>query len=637
MKKLAIIGASYLQKPLIEKAKRMGIQTHVFAWAAGDVGEEAADFFYPISIRQKDDILDACKKIGIDGICSIASDLAIITVNFVADKMGLVGNSQNCTYVSTNKYAMRECFRQNGDPSPWNMRVTPGSGLPAQEFHYPLVVKPVDRSGSRGVTKVFNRDELGKAIEKAQKVSFSGQVLVEEFVQGQEYSVECISWKGAHHCLAVTKKFTTGSPHYIETAHLEPAGLHPSVIGRIKAVVYHALSSLQIENGASHTELKIDSEGNIVLIEIGGRMGGDLIGSDLVEASTGVDFVRAVIQAALGEKPDIERQQKRRAAAVRFILSQEDIKVLELVKREHPEYLLQEEVFQVPGKEAEDSSTRCGYYLLSAERVCDISMYLPEGYVENKDEKIKGGGKIEQKIEAYQSGNVFDFDDSIILHYYPERIYQMLCSENGAIMENGGFPLLELGLGRGYSAEAFSKYFTDYTVLDGSQEMIGQFIEGHPELKVNIIKTYFEDFTGGREYGAIVMGFVLEHVDNPIEILCKYKSLLADYGSMFIAVPNAESMHRRLGYFAGDLADMQALSQTDLELGHKRYFTVDSLKHVVESAGLSVVALEGLFMKPVATRQMVSLGLSPKYLEALCRLGKDYPQLSNSILMECKK
>lgn len=87
MKKLAIIGASYLQEPLIEKAKSMGIETHVFAWAAGDVGEKSADYFYPISIVEKDEILKRCREIGIDGICTIASDLAVITVNYVANNI----------------------------------------------------------------------------------------------------------------------------------------------------------------------------------------------------------------------------------------------------------------------------------------------------------------------------------------------------------------------------------------------------------------------------------------------------------------------------------------------------------------------------------------------------------------------
>ena len=83
MKKLAIIGASYLQEPLIQKAKSMGLETHVFAWAAGDVGEKSADHFYPISIVEKEQILKTCQEIDVDGICSIASDLAMLTVNYV--------------------------------------------------------------------------------------------------------------------------------------------------------------------------------------------------------------------------------------------------------------------------------------------------------------------------------------------------------------------------------------------------------------------------------------------------------------------------------------------------------------------------------------------------------------------------
>ena len=121
--KLAIIGASYLQLPLIRKAKSLGFETHVFAWAVNDVGEAEADFFYPISIVEKDQILEKCKEIGICGICSIASDLASITVNYVADKMGLVGNSMDATMKSTNKHLMRLAFEEFGDPSPKSMLV----------------------------------------------------------------------------------------------------------------------------------------------------------------------------------------------------------------------------------------------------------------------------------------------------------------------------------------------------------------------------------------------------------------------------------------------------------------------------------------------------------------------------------
>ena len=117
MKDIAIIGASYLQVPLIEKAKEMGLITHVFAWEAGDPGEKAADHFYPISITEKERILEKCRDIGISGITSIASDLAAVTVNFVADALHLAGNSPQCALFSTNKHEMRMAFERGGDPS----------------------------------------------------------------------------------------------------------------------------------------------------------------------------------------------------------------------------------------------------------------------------------------------------------------------------------------------------------------------------------------------------------------------------------------------------------------------------------------------------------------------------------------
>lgn len=319
-KKLAIIGASYLQEPLIQKAKSMGIETHVFAWAANDVGEKSADYFYPISIVEKEEILKKCQEIGIDGICSIASDLASITVNYVANKMSLVGNSLECCLISTNKHLMRKQFEKCNNPSPKSIQVDNKTDLDSLDINYPIIVKPTDRSGSRGIYKLYNSDNLKVAIDKAIKESFEKKALVEEFVEGKEYSVEYISWKGEHHFITVTEKYTTGAPHFIETGHLEPAPLEEEIVKKIKEVVEHALSSLKIENGASHSEVKIDSSGNIKIIEIGGRMGGDMIGSNLVPLSTGYDFVKAVIDVSLGIQPEIPTGKSIAKAEIKFDL-----------------------------------------------------------------------------------------------------------------------------------------------------------------------------------------------------------------------------------------------------------------------------------------------------------------------------
>lgn len=377
-KKLAIIGASYLQAPLIQKAKDMGIETHVFAWAAEDVGEKIADYFYPISITEKEIILQKCRDIQIDGVCSIASDLAAVTVSYVAVNMGLTGNSLESTYFSTNKNAMRKRFEENGDPSPRSYLVHEEKELDGKRCVYPVIVKPVDRSGSRGITKLENRAGLSDAIEEAKRQGFQKAALVEEFAEGQEYSVECISWQGAHHFLALTKKYTTGAPHFIETAHLEPAPVSKSVMNQVKAVTFHALDSLQIKNGASHTELKIAENGTIKLIEIGGRMGGDCIGSSLVQLSTGIDFVRAVIQIALGEEPDLQQKNSGMAAAIRFICTEKDRLALACVKREHPQYVIHEDLWSDSVNAVTDSSTRSGYFLMQTQSREQLERYLPE-------------------------------------------------------------------------------------------------------------------------------------------------------------------------------------------------------------------------------------------------------------------
>lgn len=376
MKKIAIIGASYLQEPLITKAKKMGIETHVFAWKANDVGERIADYFYPISIIEKEEILKKCKEVKIDGICSIASDLAMVTVNYVANQMNLQGNSDKCTLLSTNKHYMRNAFQRHGDPSPKSYIVESLDEIDSLELEYPIIIKPTDRSGSRGITKLNDANGLKNAIINALELSFEHKALVEEYVSGKEYSVECISYHGNHTLLAVTQKYTTGSPNFIETAHLEPAMLGGTTINRIKEIVFHALDSLEIKNGASHTELKIDEYGNIKLIEIGGRMGGDFIGSNLVELSTGVDFVKTVIDVALGGIPQIHFNNEKNYAGVRFVFSQEDIEVFNELNNSHPEYIVKSEINDISG-DVVDSSTRFGYYLLKTNNYNELEKYMP--------------------------------------------------------------------------------------------------------------------------------------------------------------------------------------------------------------------------------------------------------------------
>ena len=361
-RKIAIIGAALFQEPAIAAAKEMGLETHVFAWAAGDPGEKTADFFYPISIREKDLILEECRRIGIDGIVSIASDLAMETVNYVAEEMGLPGNTTAATKISTNKHWMRKAFEENGDPSPRSMLVDAKTDFNSIDMEFPLIVKPTDRSGSRGVHKVYDRRKLRDAIIRAREYSFEDKAVVEEFVEGDEYSIEYISFRGQHWFLAATQKITTGAPYFIETGHRQPAPLSEEMLNRVKAISEHALDTLGLENGAAHIELKIDGD-RINIIEIGGRMGGDFIGSDLVKLSTGYDFVKGVIKVALGEDPEVPEIIPVDHSGVNFIISQKDVEAYEQFKADHPGIILKEHIDSDLSDIVTDSSNRHGYYI----------------------------------------------------------------------------------------------------------------------------------------------------------------------------------------------------------------------------------------------------------------------------------
>ena len=367
MKKIAIIGANSFQNRLIEKSKALGFETHVFAWASGAIGEKTADFFYPISITEKEKILEECRRIQPAAVCSIASDLAVLTVNYVARELGLTANPEICDQIATNKYKMRAALNAAGLYTPRNVKVTNHNlddTLGQIKLHYPLIVKPTDRSGSRAITKVDSEAGLREAVIKAIELSFEKAAIVEEFIEGKEFSCESISFCGKHRMLAITEKFTTGAPHYIETGHIEPAPLDEESIRRVWEVVSHALDALHIENGASHSEFCIGNDGAVKIIEIGARMGGDCIGSDLVELSTGNDYMKMVIQTALGEEPEIREESLGQAAAIHFFMSRGEINHF-LHQKQTIKGLITYEIESDIEHDITDSGSRYGFYIVS--------------------------------------------------------------------------------------------------------------------------------------------------------------------------------------------------------------------------------------------------------------------------------
>lgn len=369
--RMVIIGAGEFQRPLIQRAREMDFETHVFAWEQGAVGKNIADYFYPISITEKEKIYQICKKIDPVAVTTIASDLANITVQYVAQRLGLACNSLECVCLTTDKYEMRKALQRAGIYVPGFQVVKGISDL--EKMQFPCIVKPVDRSGSRAITKVTEYSELDKAVTYAMQESFCGRAIVEEFIEGMEYSCESITYNGRHQFLAITKKYTTGAPAFIEVGHVEPAGLDVEMEKQIYGSISKALDALKITQGAAHAEFKIDEEKNIKIIEIGARMGGDFIGSELVKQSTGYDFVGNVIKVSLGREPEtMAGGLKKGKVAVRFLFSkQDDISVQQYIKNQKAEVIDFDNSCTEWDASVTNSAERKGYYILRLQQDAD--------------------------------------------------------------------------------------------------------------------------------------------------------------------------------------------------------------------------------------------------------------------------
>lgn len=327
--KIVIIGSNEHQNPLILKAKELGYETHVFAWQMGDVGEKTADFYYPISITNKQAILEKCKLVKPQGILSMASDLAALTVGYLAEEMGCIGNPLKTIKVCTNKLDFRKRMQEKKIQQPRFVEV--GDIFPEEKvetIHFPVVVKPSDRSGNRGIVKANNRKEMMKALIVAKEYSFERKAIVEEYIPGDYYSCECYTENGKHTIVALTKRECVEFQNvFLDYKRIQAADI--VVDEEIKAKVFSVLDAVNMQNGASSVEF-VKNDSGMWIIEVMPSMYGDYIATDLVPLVHGFDYVKKAIDIACGRKSECVREigtHNREQGAVRFVLSKEDYQV----------------------------------------------------------------------------------------------------------------------------------------------------------------------------------------------------------------------------------------------------------------------------------------------------------------------
>lgn len=239
---------------------------------------------------------------------------------------------------------------------------------------------------------------------------------------------------------------------------------------------------------------------------------------------------------------------------------------------------------------------------------------------------MKEKENLDKHLDGYEANHIFSYDMKIWMDWYVKRLKQILKGSN----------CLELGIGHGYTTNTFSDFFKEYTVVEGSQQMIERFHKLFSKSKVNIVSGYFEDFEPSKTFDVILMGYVLEHVDNPELILKKYKKYLSTNGSIYVVVPNGSALNRRFGLKAGYIKSLDEISEFDYKCGHKRTFTYESLVRLVHDCDLKITRQEGIFLKCMTTQQMIDLQIPESIINAMCEVAIDFPEIAACILFELK-
>lgn len=367
--RLMILGTNEYQNPLILRAKELGYETHVFGWPRGEIGETTADFYHPVNIMEYDLLWEECKKLNPCGVASICSEIAMHPMNFLLRKLGIPCNSQRTETLTTHKFLMRQAMKDGGVDSPNFMLVKKGDDIntistAVKRFTFPLIIKPCDLSSSRGVFKINSLENLREGIDYAMSWSETGEAILEEFIEGQEYSGESIAYNGKYRLLAITEKYTTGAPHFVETGHRQPARLSKDMAHYVEDTLYQAFKSLGIQYGAIHPEFRITPDGRVLFMEIATRMGGDCIGTDLVPLSTGYDFMRMVIDIGCGNPPCFDKIRRPMIATNHYLITQKDMQKFLITKNEHPETIWRHSLIkEISGAPILKSADRAGYYI----------------------------------------------------------------------------------------------------------------------------------------------------------------------------------------------------------------------------------------------------------------------------------
>ena len=322
MKKIMILGAGIYQVPLIKTARRLGLYTIAVSIPGDYPGFAYADKVYYINTTDKEAVLKAALDEQIDGICTTGTDVAVSSIGYVCEHMKLAGISEAAALLATNKADMKAAFKAAGVST---ARFFKASGCEevcraASEIGFPVVVKCVDSSGSRGITIAWEKKQLKQALKNALAHSRQNYVLVEEMLTGTEIGVDGMVQNGRLVFLAPHEKYVYHSGDTaIPEGHSFPYHGSPDIQQEIARQMQMAVDALQLDACAVNADVFV-SGGRVSIIEIGGRTGATCI-PELISMYCGFDYYEKIIRNALGEPLDFIPQPKKQPCMAKLLMS----------------------------------------------------------------------------------------------------------------------------------------------------------------------------------------------------------------------------------------------------------------------------------------------------------------------------
>ncbi|MDR1728237.1 MAG: ATP-grasp domain-containing protein [Acidobacteriota bacterium] len=305
MKKILMLGGSHFQVPSIKTAAAMGFHVISCDYLPNNPGHKFAHEYHNVSTTDKEAVLALAQRLKVDGIVCYASDPAATTAAYVCEKMGLPTNPYKSVEILANKDKFRDFLRKNNfnTPKAQGYSSIEQALSEIQGFRLPILVKPVDSSGSKGVTKIEDVAALDDRIEYALSFSRAKRFIIEEFVEKNGYQVAgdgfSVNGELVFRCFANEHFDATSANPFVPIGESWPYVKPQSIHDKIHNEVQRLLTILDMKTGAYNFDIRLDDKENVYLMEVGPRNGGNLI-PQVTKHATGVDMVEYTIKAAMG-------------------------------------------------------------------------------------------------------------------------------------------------------------------------------------------------------------------------------------------------------------------------------------------------------------------------------------------------